>query len=115
LAQIARYTVGWVLRWREDDLLDQPIEDAEFLFAANILSPEGSETLVLGEYILLELMRLGVSNQLQIEEIKRRFQQLDVRRCGELELADLRNQGQVVPRKLSSVERFCDPPTHRKY
>eukprot|EP01031_Cornospumella_fuschlensis_P036791 gene36791-44631_t len=104
LAEWAQLAVAKALRKREQDLLNTPIEDAEFLFAANILSPQGSETLVLGEYILLELMRLGLTNQAQIESIKRKFYDLDKQRCGELDINDLREAGVVVPRKLHSVD-----------
>lgn len=57
-----------------------------------------------GEYILLELMRLGVTDQHQIEYMKRKFYQLDRMKQGELRLEDLRSSGMVVPRKLHSVE-----------
>ena len=36
----------------------EPITVEEFLFAANLLSDEGSTTLELGEFILLELLRM---------------------------------------------------------
>lgn len=104
LAQVSRFAVSYALREREDQLLNKPIEDADFLFAANILSPEGSTTLVLGEYILLELMRLGVTDQAQIESMKRKFVELDRHKRDELDIDDLRAKGLVVPRKLHSVE-----------
>lgn len=104
MAQMARYTIGWLLRQRQEMLLNRPIEDAEFLLAANVLSPEGSETLVLGEYILLELMRLGRTNLRQIEEIKRRFHQLDKQKLGELELSQLQRDGLVVSKGGNDVD-----------
>lgn len=104
IGQVARITVAASLQEHQKQLLRKPIEDADFIFAANVLSPEGSTTLVLGEYILLELMRLGATDQHQIEYMKRKFYQLDRMKRGELRLEDLRSSGMVVPRKLHSVE-----------
>ncbi len=97
--QFARMVIQETINYREKQLLNRPIVDEEFIFAANVLSPEGSETLVLGEYILLELMRLGSTNQKQIETMKKRFKQLDVLKIGELDIDDLKKSGQVVPTK----------------
>lgn len=113
IAQVARYTVIMALRAREDKLLNTPITDADFLFAANILSPEGSETLVMGEFILLELMRLGLTNPAQIENIKAKFRRIDKERRGELDIDALRKIGVVVPRKLHSVELSRTRPRNR--
>jgi hypothetical protein len=99
MGQYARFFISQTIRYREQELLNRPIEDAEFLFAANILSPEGSETLVLGEYLLLELMRLGITNKTQIEIMKKKFNGLDVLNRGELDIDDLRREGKVVPNK----------------
>ncbi len=104
IGQFAHLAVGRAIAAREEKMLRRPIEDAEFIFAANILSPEGSETLVLGEYILLELMRLGQTNQHQIELMKKRYYELDKEKRGELDIWDLQQSGRVVPRKLSSIE-----------
>jgi hypothetical protein len=97
--QYARMAVKKTLRYREQNLLKRPMEDAEFLFAANVLSPEGSETLVLGEYILLELMRLGITDPRQIEAMKRKFHELDTLNRGEIDIDDLKSAGKVVPAK----------------
>ena len=104
IGQFAHIAVGRAIAAREEKMLSRPIEDAEFIFAANILSPEGSQTLVLGEYILLELLRLGQTNQQQIEVLKKRFYALDKDKVGELAIWDLQRTGQVVPRKLHSIE-----------
>lgn len=100
MAQFARSAVARVVESREAKLLSRPIEDAEFIFAANVLSPAGSETLVLGEYILLELMRLGQTNQNQIEKIKKNFYRLDKHKVGELFIDDLRLAGHVVSKRI---------------
>jgi hypothetical protein len=49
----------------------------------------------MGEFILLELMRLGQTNAEQIEMLKVRFQTLDARQEGELNLDDLKTTGLV--------------------
>lgn len=105
LSQFARIAVQKAVRARERSLLGKPIKDQDFLFAANVLSPEGSTTLLLGEYILLELMRLEQTDQAQIESLKKKFFELDEQHCGELDIDDLRKAGVVVPRKVHSVER----------
>jgi hypothetical protein len=104
LAQISRFAVDATMEARQQSLLNAPITDADFLFTANILSPQGSTTLVMGEYLLLELMRLGATNQQQIEEIKKKFYKIDCEQKGELEIEDLRKSGVVIPRKLHSIE-----------
>eukprot|EP01034_Spumella_vulgaris_P036957 gene36957-45590_t len=100
LGQFAKIAITRAIEAREARLLKRPIEDAEFIFAANILSPEGSETLVCGEYILLELMRLGQTNQRQIEKIKSNFYKLDKYSVGELDINDLRRTGKVVSKRI---------------
>ena len=100
LAEFAKIAIAHAIEAREAKLLSRPINDAEFIFAANILSAEGSETLVCGEYILLELMRLGQTNQHQIEKIKRNFRLLDKQNLGELDINDLRRTGKVVTKQL---------------
>ena len=47
----------------EQQVLQDPIDDADFLFAANVLSPQGSNTLLMGEYILLQLLRTGQTSE----------------------------------------------------
>lgn len=109
--QYARLVISKTVQYQEEKLLNRPIEDAEFIFAANILSPEGSETLVLGEYILLELMRLGITNKRQIENMKEKFLELDTLNRGELDIDDLRKEGKVVEsksKKLMSKEVLLD-------
>ncbi|MCL4418116.1 MAG: hypothetical protein M1365_15765, partial [Actinobacteria bacterium] len=105
LAQFSRLVVGFIVYARQDEQMNQPIEDVDFIFAANVLSPEGSVTLVLGEYILLELMRMGQTNRHQIESIKKKFYQLDKLKRGELDIDDLIKIGKVVKRKVHSIEK----------
>eukprot|EP01040_Poterioochromonas_malhamensis_P000159 gene158-165_t len=104
IAQYARLVFGPLAVERELRLMDRPIEDSQFLYAANVLSPEGSETLVMGEYIILELLRLGLVDQARIEQFKQKFYELDVHNKGELEFSDLHAIGKIVPRKIHSVD-----------
>ncbi len=104
IAQYARRLFGPLAVERELRLMDRPIEDSQFLYAANVLSPEGSETLVMGEYIILELLRLGLVDQARIEQFKQKFYELDVHNKGELEFSDLHAIGKIVPRKMHSVD-----------
>jgi hypothetical protein len=104
IAQYAIIFFGPLSIAQEQKLMDRPIEDAQFLFAANVLSPEGSETLVLGEYILLELLRLKLVDQERIEMLKRKFYELDIHRKEELDISDLQASGKIIPRKVHSID-----------
>lgn len=53
IGQVARITVAASLQEHQKQMLRKPIEDADFIFAANVLSPEGSTTLVLGKFSFL--------------------------------------------------------------
>ncbi len=86
-------------------MLQDPIDDADFLFAANVLSPQGSTTLLMGEYILLQLLRTGQTTEDQVNRFKRRFMQLDKARAGELSLSQLQEMGVAVKRKSTSIEK----------
>lgn len=87
-------------------ILAQPVTKEEFMFAANLLSDEGSTTLVLGEYMLLELMRLGQTDGAQIETIRQKFLRLDEDDSGQLSLEELTAKGHVVPKKVASVDMY---------
>jgi hypothetical protein len=104
VSQWARRFFADVAQEREDQIMSRPIEDVQFLYAASILSGEGSETLVLGEYIFLELMRLGLVDQERIEDLKTKFYELDPHSKGELDLSDLREAGKIIPRKIHTIE-----------
>jgi len=86
--------------------LKQPIDDNEFMYCANILSPAGSDTLNCGEYILLELMRLRACNANQIESLKANFNRIDKHQTGFITMEELRQVGKVVtPKYRSAVGR----------
>jgi hypothetical protein len=97
LSQIARVVVAASLKAHVQQLLNKPIVVADFLFATNIISKkESSNHLLLGEYILFELMRLGITNQKEIEYLKHKFHELDRRKTGQLNIEDLLRCGVVV-------------------
>lgn len=102
LSQIARAVVTASLKGHVQRLLNKPIAVADFLFAANIISKKESTNLLLGEYILFELMRLGITNQKEIEHLKRKFHELDRRKTGQLNIEDLLRCGVVVDFPLKS-------------
>lgn len=99
MGQFAGMGIQYVTHKFNKKLLKRPIETDEFLYAANILSQQGSSTLVLGEYILLELIRLGLTTPEQIDEIKMRFKDLDDKNEGELSLKTLKDNGAVIQSK----------------
>lgn len=83
--------------------LKQPIDDNEFMYCANILSPAGSDTLNCGEYILLELMRLRACNANQIESLKANFNRIDTHQTGFITMEELRQVGKVVAPKYRTA------------
>ena len=85
--------------------LKQPIDENEFMYCANILSPAGSDTLNCGEYILLELMRLKACTANQIESLKANFSRIDSHQTGFITMEELRQVGKVVAPKRSTVGR----------
>jgi hypothetical protein len=106
MSQFASLAVSYAAHQQEVKMLARPIKDKEFLYAANVLSEEGSTTLVLGEFIFLELLRLGVTDTGQIDMIRSKFLKLDKEQKGVLALSDLQISGDVVANKVSSFERF---------
>jgi hypothetical protein len=89
----------------------------EFIFSANILSPEGhkSTSLNQGEFILLNFMRLGIVSGEQIEQFSEQFRELDTAKRGVLELEDLQKIGVVVERDHTALDsplpQNNSPPT----
>jgi len=98
-------------------MVRQPINHDEFIFSANILSPEGhkSTSLNQGEFILLNFMRLGIVSGEQIEQFSEQFRELDTAKRGVLELEDLQKIGVVVERDHAALDsplpQNNSPPT----
>eukprot|EP01035_Chromulina_nebulosa_P020007 gene20007-25980_t len=99
VGEYASIIIRKAIERRNFELLSRPLESDEFMFAANILSPEGSDTLVCGEYILLELMRLGKTNANQIVRLKEKFHQLDKDNSSTLDIEDLQAHGMIIQSK----------------
>jgi hypothetical protein len=102
-AQFALQSLSYATELQQAKLLRAPIKEAEFIFAANILS-ESSDTLQMGEFILLELMKLGCTDQEQITRLKQKFYLLDKDLKGVLNLEDLRLSGRIISSKNADLE-----------
>ena len=99
MAQFAYITIKKSVLERQIQLLNEPIEDDEFYYAANLLSPAGSKTLNSGEFILLELMRLRLILPEQIEALKSRFIKFDDSKTGQIGIKEFRQKGLIEPSK----------------
>ena len=75
----------------------KPIREEDFLFAANLLSDPGSQSLTCGEFILLDLMRSGIVDASRIQTLKDLFIQYDVDKVGSLDMTDLIRLGAITP------------------
>ena len=79
-------------KWREEELIKK-ISLEEFYYSANIFTKaheDKKKTLVLGEFILMELMRLGITNKEEIMTIQNTFEVIDVEKNGEIDLKTLK-------------------------
>lgn len=106
IGQVAVLLVAKVIESNRKKFLQQPIFDDEFRYAANILSPAGSHTLVRGEFILFQLMRLGRTNISQIEWLKREFNLLDNSNKGYLDIDDFRSHGLIMTKRYSGANNM---------
>ena len=79
-------------------MVRKPINREEFMFTANLLSARGhlSTSLNMGEFILLNFMRLGMITGDQIVQFREQFRELDPDGKGVLELAELEDLGIVI-------------------
>jgi hypothetical protein len=95
MSQFAAAGVAYAAEAENQRRLHRKIKYSEFSFACRILSNSTSTTLTMGEFILLEFMRLGRVDADQIDKIRDRFLKLDKQQKGELSLEDL-ERAQVV-------------------
>ena len=77
------------------------IKEREFYYACKLLSKPTSKTLTMGEYMLLEFMRLGYISHHQIDSIVKKFKELDEEGKGELSLMDLHKRDAIKIDKYS--------------
>lgn len=101
MAQFAAVGVAYAAEAESKRKLSRKIKYAEFSFACKILSNRTSTTLTMGEFILLEFMRLGCINADEIETIRGKFLEMDKLQKGELSLIDLHQIGAVILDKYS--------------
>ena len=107
LGQFAGIAVEHAAEQKRKERMEQPIESRDFHYAATLLSEEHSSTLELGEFIILELMRLGVADRKQIRQIRNRFKELDIKKNSVLDYEELRLGGYVIEGKIH--RRFTKP------
>jgi len=75
--------------------LHQKLKLSEFAYACTILSNPESNTLNEGEFILLELMRLGITDNGQIDAIKERFRKVTPSESNVISVEDLVRNGMI--------------------
>jgi len=100
-AQFAALGVAHAAEAENKLKLNRKIKFAEFSFACKILSHRTSTTLSMGEFILLEFMRMGCIEAEEIESIRAKFVEMDKLCKGELSLNDLHQIGEVLIDKHS--------------
>jgi hypothetical protein len=75
--------------------LHQQLKLSEFAYACTILSTPDSKTLSEGEFILLELMRLGITDRDQIDSFKERFSNVVQSGSNVVSVEDLVKSGMI--------------------
>ena len=86
----------------------KPIREEDFLFAANLLSEPGSQSLTCGEFILLDLMRSGIVDASRIQTLKDLFIQYDVDKVGSLDMTDLIRLGAITPQSEGNKGKYYE-------
>eukprot|EP01036_Dinobryon_divergens_P028308 gene28308-37239_t len=98
MGQFAAMGISYAAEKESKKKLYRAITLNEFNFACKILSSSTSTTLTMGEFILMEFIRLGCINADQIDTIK------DTMNNGELSLEDLFQSNAIVLDKHSVRE-----------
>ena len=107
LGQFGMIVMGYAADANAEKRLHQQIKISEFVYACTVLSSTESKTLQVGEFILLELMRLGVTNIDQIEALKGRFYKVAPEGASEIGVEDLIRKGLIdVTIKVSTIIVF---------
>jgi hypothetical protein len=106
LSRFGLIGVQYAIKAERDSRLKRKITINEFTFACKLLSHSQSTTLNMGEFILLELMRLGQIDSVELIKIRDYFLELDVQQKGELSLEDLQSMGALaLDRSLATQSR----------
>lgn len=85
--------IGYAADANAERRLHQQIKASEFAYACTVLSTPESETLLLGEFILLELMRLGITDSDQIDALKARFYTIAPNKANCITVEDMLRSG----------------------
>jgi hypothetical protein len=103
LGYFGTVALNYCLDHAEKELLYSPVTLSEFKFAAELTSEPGSTTLNKGEYVLLELMRLGRISRDDTLLIIEKFDKLDVSpRDGTLTINELLASGVIIENNESN-------------
>ena len=107
MSNFAFYIARHAIHMHAQRMVRTPVNYDEFLFSANLLSAKGhlSTSLNMGEYVLLNFMRLGVISGDQIVEFRDQFRELDKNDRGVLELKELEELGIVTRRPKRGIRR----------
>ena len=95
-----QWWANFVMEQHDEDQLSKPILEEEFLYCCQLLSEEGSTSLNMGEFILLELMRSKQVDVATIQLLKSIFIKYDEAlppKKGQLDLNDMISLKAVVP------------------
>lgn len=107
VGQFAGLAVVRAAEAKRRERMQQPIEAHDFHYASTLLSDKDSTTLEMGEFIILELMRLDIVDRKQIKSITARFKELDIKRNNVLDFEELRLGGYIIEGKIH--KRFHKP------
>ena len=100
---IADYFTKNSFTFHVSTLIDRPIYKEDFFYAAKILKSNAksklskdSLDLTVGEYVTLELLRLGATTNEQIQLLKEQFELLDVNKENKLTFDTLQSVGRIA-------------------
>ncbi len=96
--------------------LQKSITANDFLFAAKLLSDNNSTTLVMGEFMFLQLLRLKRTTPKELESLKALFNEIDATVSSEnpgiLFFNDLKKFGYITeesePTKMNAVQKMMN-------
>ena len=96
LGKLAQMVLEYTTRQHQLRLLNKPILREEIELASSAFSPTSANSLGCSDYILLELLRCGITKETYVYSLKKRFDELDARKTGFLMIPDLVRAGLVT-------------------
>jgi len=96
LGKIAQMILEHFAEEHQLRLLHKPILPEELMYASEVFSPSTVNALGCSDYIVLELMRCGITNPNYIHTLAQRFNEIDVRKTGYVMIPDLINAGLIA-------------------